>query len=167
MGKAIDIAALSAPWRAFSGVAGDLHVPVNETEFKATVALLDSLLDETHGDRAHALSPLVRLVGDLIEAYESRNLQAPAASPAEVLSMLMKANGLKQTDLAAELGGQSIVSDLLNGKRAFNARQIRALAGRFGVPPGLFFPNVVRGGVAPTRKSAAKVRKAAKYVDSV
>lgn len=42
-------------------------------------------------------------------------------------------HGLKQGDLAEEIGGQSVGSEVLNGKRAINARQAKALAGRFGV----------------------------------
>ena len=57
----------------------------------------------------------------------------PDAAPNEVLRFLLDQHGLKQSDLAAEIGGQSVVSDILNGKRAINARQAKALAARFGV----------------------------------
>jgi HTH-type transcriptional regulator/antitoxin HigA len=134
----IDVATLSAGWLAIGASIGALKVPSNEREYNATVAQLDALLDLTHGDREHSLSGLVELVGDLIAVYESRNLKEPSASPAEVLSLLMTENGLKQADLAKELGGQSVVSQLLNGKREFNAKQARALADRFGVSPALF-----------------------------
>jgi HTH-type transcriptional regulator/antitoxin HigA len=50
----------------------------------------------------------------------------------------MDLHSLKQTDLAAEIGGQSVVSDILNGKREINARQAKALAARFGVSAGVF-----------------------------
>jgi len=43
-----------------------------------------------------------------------------------------------QAELGAELGGQSVVSAVLNGKRAINARQASALAERFGVSPAAF-----------------------------
>ena len=44
----------------------------------------------------------------------------------------MEEHGLKQTDLATELGGQSIVSAILNGKREPHAlAQARALSKRF------------------------------------
>jgi len=55
-----------------------------------------------------------------------------------VLAYLMEEHGLKQTDLAAELGGQSIVSAILNGKRELNARQAKALGKRFKVSPAVF-----------------------------
>ena len=50
---------------------------------------------------------------------------------------------MKQSDLAAEIGGQSVESDILSGKRAINARQAKALAARFGVSAAAFFLRVV------------------------
>ena len=62
----------------------------------------------------------------------------PDAEPREVLRLLMEQNGLAQADLRAELGGQPVVSAILNGKRQINARQAKALAARFGVSPSVF-----------------------------
>jgi HTH-type transcriptional regulator/antitoxin HigA len=50
----------------------------------------------------------------------------------------MEEHNLKQTDLAEELGGQSIVSAILSGKRELNTRQVKALAERFKVSPAVF-----------------------------
>jgi HTH-type transcriptional regulator/antitoxin HigA len=40
---------------------------------------------------------------------------------------------LAQSDLS-ELGSQGIVSEILNGKRNINLRQIKALSQRFNIP---------------------------------
>jgi HTH-type transcriptional regulator/antitoxin HigA len=48
---------------------------------------------------------------------------------------------LSQADLP-EIGSQSVVSEVLRGKRELNVRQIRALSRRFHVSPDAFFPNV-------------------------
>lgn len=50
----------------------------------------------------------------------------------------MEEHNLKQTELAEELGGQSIVSAILNGKSELNMRQVKALAARFSVSPAVF-----------------------------
>jgi HTH-type transcriptional regulator / antitoxin HigA len=50
----------------------------------------------------------------------------------------MEEHDLKQTDLAEELGGQSVASAILNGKRELNARQVKALPARFNVSPAVF-----------------------------
>ena len=62
----------------------------------------------------------------------------PDVEPREVLRLLMEANALSQGDLAEEIGGQSVVSHILAGKRAINARQARALAERFGISSAVF-----------------------------
>jgi HTH-type transcriptional regulator/antitoxin HigA len=50
----------------------------------------------------------------------------------------MQEHGLKQTDVAAESGGQSIVSAIPNGKRKLNARQAKAMSKRFNVSLAVF-----------------------------
>jgi HTH-type transcriptional regulator/antitoxin HigA len=44
---------------------------------------------------------------------------------------------LKQKDLS-ELGSQGVVSEILNGKRELNIRQVKALSDRFQVPGSVF-----------------------------
>lgn len=54
-----------------------------------------------------------------------------------MLRFLMEEHDLAQSDLS-EVGSQGIVSEILNGKRELNVRQIRALAKRFHVSPAAF-----------------------------
>jgi HTH-type transcriptional regulator/antitoxin HigA len=61
----------------------------------------------------------------------------PDVSGAEALRYLMDEHGLTQADLS-EVGMQGVVSEILNGKRELNVRQVRALAQRFGVSPAVF-----------------------------
>jgi HTH-type transcriptional regulator/antitoxin HigA len=49
----------------------------------------------------------------------------------------MQEHSLKQSDLP-EIGSQGVVSEILNGKRQLNTRQIKALAERFAVSPVVF-----------------------------
>ncbi len=55
----------------------------------------------------------------------------------DVLRLLMDQHGLSQANLP-ELGTQGVVSEILNGKRELNLRQVKALAARFKVPPTVF-----------------------------
>src|SRR5437879_3751178 len=75
----------------------------------------------------------------LIEAYEEEHYPIRAASPVEVLLQLMEANNLKQKDLAPLLGSESVVSEVLRGKRELNKHHIERLSKRFGVSPAVFF----------------------------
>lgn len=75
----------------------------------------------------------------LIEAYEEEHHAIPGAAPVEVLRALMEANDLRQKDLAPVLGTESIVSEILRGKRELNRGQIEKLSRRFRVSPAVFF----------------------------
>jgi len=75
----------------------------------------------------------------LIEAYEGEHYPIRDASPVEVLAHLMEANGLKQKDLAPLFGSESVVSEVLRGKRELNKHHIERLSKRFGVSPAVFF----------------------------
>ncbi|HUA01466.1 MAG TPA: helix-turn-helix domain-containing protein [Candidatus Aquilonibacter sp.] len=75
----------------------------------------------------------------LVEAYEEERYPIRSASPTEVLKELMDANNLKQKDLAPLLGSESVVSEVLSGKRELNKRHIERLSKRFRVSPAIFF----------------------------
>lgn len=110
----------------------------NKAQYNRMVQLLNSLVDEVGGNEKHPLADLLEIVGDIIAVYEERHYPIADAEPREVLRLLMEQNNLQQKDLAAELGSQSVVSEILSGKRAINARQAKALAARFSVSAGAF-----------------------------
>jgi HTH-type transcriptional regulator/antitoxin HigA len=75
----------------------------------------------------------------LVETYEEEEHPVRSASPVEVLRELMIANNLRQKDLARLLGSESVVSEVLSGKRELNKRQIKKLSKRFHVSLEVFF----------------------------
>jgi HTH-type transcriptional regulator/antitoxin HigA len=119
-------------------VAPLLTPPQSEADYDALVEALDELLDEIAGAEYHPLTGLASQIGDLIAAYDTAHYPIPEAPGNEVLRYLMTEHGLNQTDLP-ELGAQSVVSEILSGKRQLNVRHIRALAERFKVPADVFF----------------------------
>jgi len=134
----LDPASIESAWATFARSVGDA-VPIRSPrQYARTVQLLNALLDVVGANEEHPLAALLEVLGDLVAAYEAREVLLPDAEPREVLRLLMESNGLTQAELGAELGGQSVVSAVLNGKRAINARQARALAQRFGVSPAAF-----------------------------
>ena len=102
------------------------------------VRLMDSLVDVVGDNEDHLLAGFLDVVGVLIEQFEEGSLQLPKISPQKTLRFLMEQHGLRQADLRKELGSQGVVSEILNGKRKINARQAKALAGRFSVSPASF-----------------------------
>ena len=118
------------------------HVPLRpirtEVDYDAAVASLNALLDAGAADETHPLADLAATLGELIGDYDDAHYPAKDVAPSDMLRFLMDQRGLKQTDLAEELGSQGVVSEILSGKRELNLRQMRALAGRFAVPVAAF-----------------------------
>ena len=75
-----------------------------------------------------------------IEQYEKKEFPIGPATPEEVLGFLMEQHDLSQYDLAKELGGQPVVSQILRGKRRLTREHIERLSKRFGVTPATFLP---------------------------
>lgn len=128
---------ITTAWIQLQEHAG-IGVIRNEREYKRMVALLDKVIDEGGADENHPLAGLADVLGELVERYEESRVRIPQAEPREVLDYLMKENDLRQSDLADEVGSQGVVSEILAGTRAINARQAKALAERFGVSPAAF-----------------------------
>lgn len=130
--EAIDLAI-----RHWAYVAPVLKTPRSESEYDALVATLDELLAITGDSEDHPLASLVDRLGDLVAAWDADSHPIPDAEPREVLRFLMQQHGLSQSDLP-EVGPQSVVSGILAGKRVLNARQVKALAQRFGIRADAF-----------------------------
>jgi len=109
----------------------------NEREYDAAVERMNELLDEIGTDENHPLYSLLDTLGTLIEAYEEDHHAIPDANGADVLRFIMDEHGLTQSELP-EVGSQGVVSEVLNGKRELNVRQIRALTKRFKVSASVF-----------------------------
>lgn len=136
MNAPINLKKLLPAWQVFRD-ATDIAPIRDEQHYEHMTHLLHALLDCTQSDESHPAMELVNLVGDLIEQYERKHHRLLPTSPVDALRFLMEQNGLKQSELP-EIGSQGVVSEILNGKRALNLRQIRALAQRFNVAPDTF-----------------------------
>ena len=135
---------LSAHWAALHEALGLGAAIEDEAEYLRALAGVDELVDATGGVDEHPLWGLISLAGDRIRAYEDRAHPWPDTStPATVLATLMQQHGLRQSDLP-EVGSQGVVSEVLAGKRELNARQVKALAQRFGVPADVLLPGLAR-----------------------
>lgn len=109
----------------------------NERDYDRAVEQLNQLIDEVGTNEEHPMYEFLDTLGTLIHAYEEENMPMPSANGAEVLQYLMEEHDLRQSDLP-EVGSQGVLSEILNGKRELNVRQIRTLATRFHVSPAVF-----------------------------
>lgn len=135
---AINVAAIEPAWKSFQSAMpafGPIH---GEEHYNSLVEVLNSLLDVVGDDENHPMAKLLELTGNIIENYEKDLYAIPDASPRDVLKFLMTSHHLKQSDLAIEIGGQSVVSEILSGDREINVRQAKALASKFGVSASVF-----------------------------
>jgi len=109
-------------------------------DYKSALELIDYLIE--HDDE----NPLIEFLSAKIESYERQLTDFVPFNEAldnlprgvEALRQLMKDYGLKQSDVREEIGGKSLVSQILSGKRSLTVEHIRALAVRFNVPTSLF-----------------------------
>src|SRR6266508_1676158 len=109
----------------------------NEREYNAAVRRINELLDEIGDNEKHPLYSLLDTLGTLVHLYEQEHYSMPDVTGAEVLRFLMDEHGLTQSDLP-EVGSQGVVSEILNGKRELNVRQVRSLAQKFKVSSAVF-----------------------------
>ncbi|MFI8480554.1 type II toxin-antitoxin system HigA family antitoxin [Pseudomonas sp. NPDC078700] len=119
-------------------IAPLLTPPKTEADYDRLVGTLDELLNLIGDEDQHGLASLASKMGDLIAAYDAKHHAIPDAPGHEVLRFLMTEHKLSQKDLP-EIGAQSVISEILNGKRQLNVRQIRALSKRFKLPAEVFF----------------------------
>jgi HTH-type transcriptional regulator/antitoxin HigA len=91
--------------------------------------------EKTSGEYRFYLDAVIHF----LDEYERGRFPADA-TPEDVLCFLMGEHHLTQKDLSDELGGQSVVSSVLNGKRKLTRNHIEKLSRRFSISPVSFFP---------------------------
>lgn len=119
-------------------VAPLVNSPRNEEEYQVLVTHLDVLLDQIGDNERHPLAGLVDLISDHIVAYEAEHYPPPRGSGVNALRVLMKEQGLTQSDFKKEIGSQGVVSEIINGHRQLTLKHIKHLAERFNVSPETF-----------------------------
>ncbi len=111
-------------------------VITNEQEYNRIEEIFANLFKKK---RSPEEDKLFDLLATLLENYEQKTLpKIKTSNPIETLRFLMSENNLKQTDLVDVFKTQSIVSEVLAGKRQINLTQAKKLAEKFGVSLELF-----------------------------
>lgn len=131
------LASVQKGWEAFQKTSGMRHI-ANDKDYEEVVALADALVDIGAMDEKHASHSLFAVLADLIYAYDQRNYRQADVHGVDLLRFLMEQHDLRQNQLP-EIGTQSVVSEILAGKRDFTVTHIRGLSERFGLSPAVFF----------------------------
>lgn len=95
---------------------------------------------ELEGTAKEAAEKFVGIVAPFVRDYEKKSISSKEPEHSDILRFLMEQHGLRQEDLGPDLGGQSVVSDVLRGRRKLNVEQISRLCARFNISPATFFP---------------------------
>ena len=111
-----------------------------DAEYQNALALMDELIEDYDKQR-----PLIEILSASIERWENSadeftefNQRIKALGGVATLKLLMEQHGLGIANMP-EIGSNTLVSKVLNGKRNLTRNHIEALSKRFGVSPALFF----------------------------
>ena len=121
----------------------------SKEDYEHGLALYESILaavpDEADvpdqvSEEGRAVRWFEELLGNALADYADTHWpisEAAGGATAAVIRSLMDQYELSQSDIP-ELGSQGVVSEILNGKRNINLRQITALSQRFDIPRHFF-----------------------------
>ena len=109
----------------------------DEEEHRRDIEILERLTAQETVSEAE--KKLIALLTVLVEQFENKNYPVLDVGPLDIIRHLMEEHQLRQKDLTDVFGTESIVSDVLNGKRDLNKDHIKRLSERFKVSPAVFF----------------------------
>ncbi|MGI0486983.1 helix-turn-helix domain-containing protein [Pantanalinema rosaneae CENA516] len=113
--------------------------PIHSTEeLQAIQQVIDRLIDrpQLSADEQDYLNVL----GTLVYEYEHKQVKIPDIHGVELLKALLVEFELRQKDLVPIFKTESIVSEVLNGRRNLTVEHIQELANFFHISPNAFFP---------------------------
>ncbi len=115
---------------------------LSDKDHEQALALMEELIEDydTNLVAIEALSNSIARYEEEAVSFTEFNNRTDSGDPAvATLKVLMDQHGLNTTDFKNEIGGKSMVSQVLNGGKRLTRDHIERLAKRFGVSPALFF----------------------------
>jgi len=114
----------------------------SEKDHEKALVLMEELLEDydTNLVAIEALSNSIARYEEEAVSFTEFNARTDSGDPAvATLKVLMDQHGLNTTDFKNEVGGKSMVSQVLSGGKRLTRDHIERLAKRFGISPALFF----------------------------
>jgi HTH-type transcriptional regulator/antitoxin HigA len=105
----------------------------NEEELIATQNQINSILDQ--GNITQDDKDYLKVLGTLVYDYEQQHEKMPTLKGVALLQALLEESELQPKDLVSILESESIVLDVLNGKRQLTEKEIQDLAVVFKINP--------------------------------
>jgi HTH-type transcriptional regulator/antitoxin HigA len=111
-----------------------------ESQLRAAQQVIDKLLAK--GKPGSGEVAYLDALSDLVATYEDEHYELPPASDADMLRHLLEAKGVTQAELCRATGiAQSIISEVLSGKRAFSKDVVGKLSRYFNVDKSVLVAN--------------------------
>ena len=112
--------------------------PISDDEqYWKTQAIIDLLLSEAELSEDAEL--YLHLLSMLMEAYDEQQNTIPELRGIELIQTLIEEFDMKQRDLLPIFKHESVISDILAGRRTLTVSHIDQLAAFFNLPHNLFF----------------------------
>lgn len=111
--------------------------------YSEAIQILMEEMNKLSSEDRDAINQYLNSVVPFIELYEKKEFPIDAATPEEVFEFLLDQHNLSQYDVAKEVGGQPVVSEILRGKRQLTREHIERLSKRFGVTPATFYSHSI------------------------
>ena len=114
----------------------------NDKDHEQALALMEELLEDydTNLVAIEALSNSIARYESEVVSFSEFNQPGLSSDPAvATLKVLMEQHNLNTTDFKNEIGGKSMVSQVLSGGKQLTRNHIERLAKRFAISPALFF----------------------------
>lgn len=137
----MNIALVKAQAKTLFSMASFITHIDNDDDYESALALMDELIEDYDEQK-----PLIDLLSISIERWENESQEFAQFNKdiesldngLSMLRVLMDQHQLNTTSFKHEIGGKSMVSMILNGKRKLSLEHIKALARRFEIAPQLF-----------------------------
>ncbi len=118
----------------------------DEEQLSRTWSRIDALLAKPR--RSSAEDDYLSLLSDMVEHWEAEHVRMPKLHGVELVRELLDDNRLPHGALVEIFATDSIVSEVLSGKRELQRKHIEGLARFFNVSPAAFFPSADKPRVA-------------------
>lgn len=115
---------------------------LNDQEHDHALAFMEELIEDydTNLVAIEALSnSIARYEAEAVSFSEFNQRELEGDPAVATLKVLMDQHNLNTTDFKNEIGGKSMVSQVLSGGKRLTRDHIERLAKRFGISPALFF----------------------------